>query len=82
LGSAVIRLPVEWSYFYVVNFLVIVLGVVAANLADVAPALALLSSAGADQWHFVSYCAGNPYSRPIFARPTWLQVERAANFAT
>ena len=40
-ARAVIGLPVEWSHFYVVNFLVIVLGVVAANLADVAPALAL-----------------------------------------
>jgi hypothetical protein len=40
-ARAVIGLPVEWAHFYVVNFLVIVLGVVAANLADVAPALAL-----------------------------------------
>jgi hypothetical protein len=40
-ARAVIGLPVEWSHFYVVNSLVIVLGVVAANLADVAPALAL-----------------------------------------
>ncbi len=40
-ARAVIGLPVEWSHFYVVNFLVIVLGFVAANLADVAPALAL-----------------------------------------
>ena len=40
-ARAVIGLPVEWSHFYVVNFLVIVLGVVAANLAEVAPALAL-----------------------------------------
>jgi hypothetical protein len=29
-----LRLPVEWSDFYVVNALVIVLGVVAANLAE------------------------------------------------
>ena len=40
-ARAVIGLPVEWSHFYVVNFLVIILGIVAANLADVAPALAL-----------------------------------------
>jgi hypothetical protein len=40
-ARAVIGLPVEWSHFYVVNFLVIVLGFVAANLADVAPAVAL-----------------------------------------
>jgi hypothetical protein len=40
-ARAVIRLPVEWAHFYVVNFLVIVLGIVAANLAEVAPALAL-----------------------------------------
>jgi hypothetical protein len=32
-GRAVIGLPVEWSDFYVVNALVIVFGVVAANLA-------------------------------------------------
>ena len=40
-ARAVIGLPVEWSHFYVVNFLVIVLGVVAANVADAAPAIAL-----------------------------------------
>ena len=40
-ARAVIGLPVEWSHFYVVNFLVIILGVVAANVADAAPALAL-----------------------------------------
>ena len=34
-------LPVEWSDFYVVNALVIVLGIVAANLAAGWPALAL-----------------------------------------
>ena len=32
-ARAVIGLPVEWSDFYVVNALVIVFGVVAANLA-------------------------------------------------
>jgi len=40
-ARAVIGLPVEWAHFYVVNFLVIILGIVAANLAEVAPALAL-----------------------------------------
>jgi hypothetical protein len=40
-ARAVIGLPVEWSHFYVVNFLVVVLGVVAANLAPAAPAVAL-----------------------------------------
>jgi hypothetical protein len=40
-ARAVIRLPVEWAHFYVVNFLVIVLGIVAANLAEVTPVLAL-----------------------------------------
>ena len=40
-ARAVIGLPVEWSHFYVVNFLVVVLGVVAANLAPVAPGVAL-----------------------------------------
>jgi hypothetical protein len=40
-ARAVIRLPVEWSDFYIVNALVIVLGVVAANLAGHRPTLAL-----------------------------------------
>ena len=40
-ARAVIGLPVEWADFYVVNFLVIVLGIVAANLAGAAPWVAL-----------------------------------------
>lgn len=40
-ARAVIGLPVDWSDFYVVNFLVIVLGVAAANVAGAAPGLAL-----------------------------------------
>ncbi len=40
-ARAVIKLPVEWHDFYVVNFLVIVLGIVAAELADAAPGVAL-----------------------------------------
>jgi Protein of unknown function with HXXEE motif len=40
-ARAVIGLPVEWADFYVVNALVIVLGIVAANLADAAPGVAL-----------------------------------------
>ena len=40
-ARAVIGLPVEWSDFYVVNSLVIVLGIVAANLAAHRPAIAL-----------------------------------------
>jgi hypothetical protein len=36
-ARAVIGLPVEWSDFYIVNALVIVLGIVAANLATAAP---------------------------------------------
>jgi hypothetical protein len=40
-ARAVIGLPVEWSDFYVVNALVIVLGIVAANLAGHHPGLAL-----------------------------------------
>lgn len=40
-ARAVIKLPVEWHDFYVVNFLVIVLGIVAAELAPAAPGLAL-----------------------------------------
>jgi hypothetical protein len=40
-ARAVIGLPVEWNDFYVVNALVIVFGIVAANLARHAPGLAL-----------------------------------------
>jgi hypothetical protein len=40
-ARAVLGLPVEWSDFYVVNALVLVLGIVAANLAIAAPHLAL-----------------------------------------
>jgi hypothetical protein len=40
-ARAVIGLPVEWNDFYVVNALVIVLGVVAANLAQSWPGIAL-----------------------------------------
>lgn len=40
-ARAVIKLPVEWNDFYIVNALVIVLGVSAAELAAHAPGLAL-----------------------------------------
>jgi Protein of unknown function with HXXEE motif len=40
-ARAVVGLPVEWSDFYVVNALVIVLGIVATNLAADWPAVAL-----------------------------------------
>ncbi len=40
-ARAVIGLPAEWTDFYVVNALVIVLGIVAANLAGRSPGLAL-----------------------------------------
>lgn len=40
-ARAVIRLPVEWTDFYITNALVIVLGVSAVNLADAAPGIAL-----------------------------------------
>lgn len=40
-ARAVIKLPVEWHDFYVVNFLVIVLGIVAAELASALPGVAL-----------------------------------------
>jgi hypothetical protein len=40
-ARAVIGLHVEWSDFYIVNALVIVLGIVAANLANAWPAVAL-----------------------------------------
>ena len=42
-ARGVIGLPVEWSDFYVVNALVIVFGVVAANLARLAGTCARLS---------------------------------------
>ena len=40
-ARAVIGLPVEWSDFYIVNSLVIVFGIVAANLAASWPGIAL-----------------------------------------
>ena len=40
-ARAVIGLPVEWSDFYIVNALVVVLGAVAAELAATVPVLAL-----------------------------------------
>ena len=40
-ARAVIGLPVQWSDFYVVNSLVIVIGIVAANLAASWPGIAL-----------------------------------------
>jgi uncharacterized protein with HXXEE motif len=40
-ARAVFGLPVDWPVFYVVNFVVVVLGVVAANLAESAPGIAL-----------------------------------------
>jgi hypothetical protein len=40
-ARSVIGLPVEWSDFYVVNSLVIVLGIVAANIAASWPGIAL-----------------------------------------
>jgi hypothetical protein len=41
-ARAVIKLPVEWPDFYVVNALVIVFGIVCAQLAATAPVLALV----------------------------------------
>jgi hypothetical protein len=40
-ARAVIKLPVEWSDFYVLNSLVVVFGIVAANLAASSPGIAL-----------------------------------------
>ncbi|MGX1306113.1 hypothetical protein AB7M35_000833 [Amorphus suaedae] len=40
-ARAVVGLPVEWPDFYVVNAIVIVLGIAAANLAVASPAIAL-----------------------------------------
>jgi hypothetical protein len=40
-AQAVIKLPVTWPIFYVVNFLVVVLGICAAQLAATQPAIAL-----------------------------------------
>ncbi len=40
-ARGMLKLPVEWSDFYVVNSLVIVLGIVAANLAGRWPGIAL-----------------------------------------
>lgn len=40
-ARAVVGLPVEWADFYLVNSIVIVLGISAANLATAAPGVAL-----------------------------------------
>lgn len=40
-AQQVIKLPVTWPIFYVVNFLVVVLGVCAAQIASTQPAIAL-----------------------------------------
>lgn len=40
-ARAVLKLPAEWSSFYVTNTAVIVLGITAANLADSRPEFAL-----------------------------------------
>jgi hypothetical protein len=40
-ARAVIKLPVDWSDFYVTNGIVVVLGITAANLAVAAPTIAL-----------------------------------------
>jgi hypothetical protein len=40
-AQAVIKLPVTWPIFYVVNFLVVVLGICSAQLAATQPAIAL-----------------------------------------
>jgi len=40
-ARAVIGIPVEWPDFYITNAIVVVLGFVAANLAQAAPAVAL-----------------------------------------
>ena len=67
-ARAVIGLPVEWSDFYVVNALVIVLGIVAANLARTAPGLALgfpaLMLINATFFHVAADAA---FQRPILA---------------
>lgn len=71
-ARAVIGLPVEWSHFYVVNFLVVVLGVVAANLAPVAPGVALgfaaLMVVNALAFHVAPFLrsAGQRYSPGLF----------------
>lgn len=71
-ARAVIGLPVEWSHFYVVNFLVVVLGVVAANLAPVAPGVALgfaaLMVVNALAFHVAPFLrsAGRRYSPGLF----------------
>lgn len=40
-ARAVIGLPVDWADFYVTNGIVVVLGICAANIAPVAPGIAL-----------------------------------------
>jgi hypothetical protein len=40
-ARSIFHLAVDWPTFYVTNAIVVVLGIVAANLADAAPAIAL-----------------------------------------
>lgn len=44
-ARSVIGLPVEWTYFYITNAAVIVLGIVQAQLANVLPVVALAFAA-------------------------------------
>ena len=69
-ARAVIGLPVEWSDFYVVNALVIVLGIVAANLAGHCPGRgARLPGIDADQRHVLPRAADAVEPRPFLAGP-------------
>ena len=68
-ARAVIKLPVEWPDFYVVNALVIVLGIVAAELAATQPGAGpYLPGGDADQRHLLPHPAFRHHRRAVLAR--------------
>ena len=80
-ARAVIGLPVEWSDFYVVNALVIVFGVVAANLArwtGLALAFPSLMLINATFFHVLPFARSGGPSRPD-SRPRWCCSIRSAS---
>jgi hypothetical protein len=81
-ARAVIGLPVEWSDFYVVNALVIVFGIVAANLAGHYVGLALafpgLMLINATFFHVLPFARSGGPSRPD-SRPRWCCSIRSAS---
>lgn len=79
-ARSALKLPVEWTDFYVVNALVVILGIVAANLAAW-PAIALAFPAlmliNATFFHVLPFaCAAG--SRPDFSPPSCCSIPSAS----